>query len=67
MDLQTMKNVRPHLLPTQSILLSTRLVQYLKTHYYSSREQFLEHFNLIVTNCITYNGLCVDHVIPLPC
>jgi transcription initiation factor TFIID subunit 1 len=28
----------------------------LRQHYYRSREMFLEHVNLIVTNCITYNG-----------
>jgi transcription initiation factor TFIID subunit 1 len=31
-------------------------LQNLRQHYYRSREMFLEHVNLIVTNCITYNG-----------
>lgn len=60
MDLQTMKNVcLSFMVNTNYFHLLTYCMQYLKTHYYSSREQFLEHFNLIVTNCITYNGLCI--------
>ena len=41
------------LLPFYLLLPSLQLC---RTHHYTSRDMFWEHVNLIVNNCITYNG-----------
>lgn len=46
-------------LPFSLFSLSTSLsppLQLCRTHHYTSRDMFWEHVNLIVNNCITYNG-----------
>ncbi len=36
--------------------LTVPSVQHCRHHVYKSRDAFKEHINLIVTNCVTYNG-----------
>lgn len=43
-------------------LLALFSLQHCRKQIYKSREQFREHINLIVTNCITYNGEQVWHI-----
>ena len=44
-----------HIQIIRTILLSV-ILQNCRKHMYKSRDAFWEHINLIVTNCITYNG-----------
>ena len=47
------------LLPSLSVFslsASSPPLQLCRTHHYTSRDMFWEHVNLIVNNCITYNG-----------